>query len=519
MSAPNPQSPPLFRSTLLPRLSALLLVLAGLTSAQTGATKWVATWATAPEPLVSSQSSFNPPAPGLANNSARQVLRVSIGGDTLRMRFTNEYTDVPVKINGATIAVSAGAGIIDTTTTRFFKFSGQDSVTMPANAYVWSDPLAFPLEPGAQVQITLHFGSAPASGTYPGVTVHRGSRTTPRVLAGNQLTARTFAGAATISQGSWVISSMEVRAPQNAGAVAILGNSITDGFGVTTNGFNRWTDVFTTRLLSDSATRHVGVLNGGIGAGNMLSGGVSTPGLQRYKRDLFDHAGVKWVIIYLGVNDIGTANNTAVNTVAQNLIDAYSEIADSARARGIKAYGATITPFNGNNYHNANREAARQALNAWIRTSDKLDGVVDFDRILRNPADTTRLNPTYNNDWLHPNIAGYAHMGNSVDSSLFLDAGTSVRPYGTARGGFAVRAAVTSGRNTEFRVTLPHAAMVSFRVYSAQGRKVAALPARRFASGTHAVQLATSHLPQGVYWYEAKAGSATLTRRLVLQGR
>src|SRR5690606_37404460 len=125
-----------------------------------------------------------PPGIGLANNSVRQVLRVSIGVDTLRMRFTNEYTGVPVKINAVTLAVSAGAGIIDTTTLRYFKFGGQDSVTMPANAYVWSDPLAFPLAAGAQVQVTIHFGAgAPAPGTYPGVTVHRGSRTRPRVLA------------------------------------------------------------------------------------------------------------------------------------------------------------------------------------------------------------------------------------------------------------------------------------------------------------------------------------------------
>src|SRR5690606_36516668 len=135
------------------------------------------------------------------------------------MRFTNEYTNVPVKINAVSIAVSAGAGIIDTATMRFFKFDGRDSVTMPANAYVWSDALPFPLEGGAQLQVTIHFGAgAPTAGTYPGVTVHRGSRTVPRVLAGDQTRARPFTGSVTTAQGqgSWVISSMEVRAPRTA---------------------------------------------------------------------------------------------------------------------------------------------------------------------------------------------------------------------------------------------------------------------------------------------------------------
>ena len=332
--------------------------------------QWIATWATAPEPLVSSQSGFNPPSIGLSNNSVRQVLRVSLGGDTLRMRFTNEYTNVPVKINAVSIAVSEGAGIIDTNTLRYFSFEGDEGVVMPANGSVWSDALPFPLEGGAQLQVTIHFGEGvPAAGTYPGVTVHRGSRTVPRVLAGDQTAAHAFTGSVTTSQGqgSWVISSMEVRAPRTAGAVAILGNSITDGYGVQNDSFTRWTDALTTHLLAHESTREIGVLNGGIGAGAMLNGGVSTPGLQRYQRDLFDHAGVKWVIIALGVNDIG--NTGCSVTTSDNMIEAYTEIADSARARGIKVYGATITPFNGNGYYSTNSEACRQRINAWVRTT------------------------------------------------------------------------------------------------------------------------------------------------------
>jgi len=519
------------RTPHLSRFSCLAVLLLAAVLPVAAQTKWVATWATAPEPLVSSQSGFNPPSIGLSNNSVRQVLRVSLGGDTLRMRFSNEHTNVPVKINGVTLAVSATqngidtAGIIDTLTTRYFKFNGQDSVTMPANGFVWSDAMAFNLTPGARVQVTIHFGAGvPAAGTYPGVTVHRGSRTKPRVVAGNQLTARTTPGAATTSQGqgSFVISSMEVRAPQSAGAVAVLGNSITDGFGVTNGAFTRWTDVFTTRLLAHARTSKVGVLNGGIGAGNLVSGGVSTPGLQRYKRDLFDHAGVKWVILFIGVNDIG--NTGCSMTTSNNVINAFTTIADSARARGIKVYGATITPFNGNSYYSANSEACRQRINEWVRgaalATGKYDAVIDFEKVVRNPTDTSRILTTYNNDGLHPNIAGYAAMGNSIDTNLFIEGGTGVAAQaGVENAGFGIRALALPDGDTRLNIVAPHESRISVTVYSSEGRTVAALPVRRYGAGSHVVTLKTAHLPQGVYWYELKSGSFSVARKLVRTAR
>jgi lysophospholipase L1-like esterase len=481
---------------------------AGSPFAQTAQTKWVATWATAPEPLVSSQSGFNPPAIGLANNSVRQVLRVSLGGDTLRMRFTNEYTNVPVKINGVTIAVNAGSGTIDT--------------TMPASGFVWSDPLAFPLTPGLKVEVTIHFGAgAPAPGTYPGVTVHRGSRTVPRVLAGNQLRALNFSGSTTTSQGqgSWVISSIEVRAPQAAGAVAILGNSITDGFGVTNDAFTRWTDALTTNLLAHARTSKVGVLNGGIGAGNLVSGGVSTPGSQRYKRDLFDHAGVKWIIIFIGVNDIGNNSNCSA-TNSTNVINAYTTIADSARARGIKVYGATITPYNGNSYYSVNSEACRQTVNTWIRTTPKYDAVIDFDKTIRNPSDTTRILTAYNNDGLHPNITGYALMGNSIDTNLFIEAGTGVIGARELPAGYALGESFANGEGgTRIRFTVPRETFVSLKVHSVQGKEIAELAGRTFAPGEHVVGLKGDGFPGGAYLVSMRADGFSVTRTVILPGR
>ena len=484
-------------------------------------TKWVATWGTSPEPLVSGQSGFNPPSIGLANNSVRQVLRVSIGGDTLRMRFSNEYTNVPVKINAVNIAVSTGAGVIDTNTIRNFKFNGADSVTMPANGYVWSDGIAFPLTPGLKVEVTIWFGAgAPAAGTYPGMTVHRGSRTISRILAGNHLRDLNFSGYVTTSQpqGSFVISSIEVRAPQSAGAVAILGNSITDGFGITNESFTRWTDILTTNLLAHAKTSKVGVVNSGIGAGNLVSGGVSTAGLLRYKRDLFDHAGVKWIIILLAVNDIG---NSGCNlTTSNNVIAAYTTIADSAHARGIKVYGGTITPFNGNGYYSLNSEACRERINTWVRTTNKYDAVIDFDKIVRNPADTSRILTTYNNDGLHPNVAGYAVMGNSVDTNLFIEAEASVRGASTSKGYSLSQAGsngVKGGLNVRFRI--PQEGFVSLKVYSMNGKEAATVAGRTFSTGEHRVSLSSGTLKSGVYLVAMKAGAFSVSRKVFVSGQ
>jgi lysophospholipase L1-like esterase len=277
--------------------------------------------------------------------------------------------------------------------------------------------------------------------------------------------------------------------------------------------------VLTTRLIAHESTARTGVLNGGIGAGSLVAGGVSTPGLQRYKRDLFDHAGVKWVVLFIGVNDIG--NSGCSMTTSNNVINAFTTIADSAHARGIKVYGATITPFNGNNYYSANSEACRQRINAWVRTTDKYDAVIDFERIVRNPADTTRILPAYNNDGLHPNIAGYAAMGNAIDTALFASATTGVRGSGSfAHGanGLSAQAAVYAG-SARFRFVLPREAAVSLDLYSSQGRRVASLSTRRLGAGAHALELKTAHLPQGVYWYELKAGEMSATRRIMLKGR
>lgn len=379
-------------------------------------TKWVGTWSTA-EQLV--ETGNNPPSPGLTNNTLRQIVRVSIGGDTLRMRFSNEFSTQPVTLNSVHIALSAGNGAIDTSTDRTLYFDNSPSVTMAAGAVAVSDPFPFALQPRTDLAITIYFGS-----TSTDVTDHPGSRTTSYLLTGNAVARADFTGAVTTDH--WYnINTIEVLAPETAACVAILGNSITDGRGSTTNLQNRWTDIFSETLLQDSSTQHVGVLNLGIGGNCVLSGGLGPTAVSRFDRDILGQSEVRWAIVFEGVNDIGGIKTAAAaNATANNLINAYKQMIVKAHANNIRIYGATITPFKGNSYYNQYSDLCRNTVNQWIRSAGNFDACIDFDKVMRNPLDTASLISSYQNDGLHPDAAGYVTMGESVNLDLFTGADT-----------------------------------------------------------------------------------------------
>ena len=289
-------------------------------------------------------------------------------------------------------------------------FNGESGVTIPANGTVISDAVNFKMDDRQNVAITIHYGSAS-----PSVSGHPGSRTTSYLKEGN---TTDFTGA--IRTDHWYsIQTLEVEAPKKAGAIAILGNSITDGRGSTTNEQNRWADVLSRRLLANKATKRVGVLNMGIGGNCVLGGGLGPAAVNRYQRDLFGQEGVKWIILFEAVNDLGYARN-GVQT-AERIIEVYKKIIDEAHQKGIRVFGATITPFKGNNYYSEDHEKGRSTINTWIRTTDLLDGVIDFDQAVRNPQDPEAMQAQFlfENDWLHLNAKGYETMGNSIDLNLF----------------------------------------------------------------------------------------------------
>ena len=375
---------------------------------------WVGTWGTAPQ-LVERHN--NPPSPGLANNSLRQIVQVSIGGKKVRLKLTNEFSQEATEIRAVELAIAKTAGSsseIDEKSTVSLTFDGKASVEIPAGGKVVSDPVNFKIGTRQNVAITIHYGASSAS-----VSGHPGSRTTSYLKAGH---TTDFSDA--VRTDHWYnILALEVEAPKKAGAVAILGNSITDGRGSTTNEQNRWADVLSRRLLGNKATRQVGVLNMGIGGNCVLGGGLGPAAVNRYERDLFGQEGVKWIILFEAVNDLGYARNG--EQTAQRIIDVYKQIIREAHQKGIRVFGATITPFKGNNYYSDHHEKGRQRLNEWIRTTKMLDGVIDFDQAVGNPQDREAMQRQFlfENDWLHLNAQGYETMGNSIDLNLFTKTG------------------------------------------------------------------------------------------------
>ena len=376
---------------------------------------WVGTWGTAPQ-LVENHN--NPPSPGLGNNSLRQIVQVSIGGDKVRLKLTNEFSQNVTEIKAVELACAKTAGSsseIDESTTVSLTFDGKSSVSIPAGGKVVSDPVKLHLDSRQNVAITIHYGEASSTS----VSGHPGSRTTSYLKAGN---TTDFSEA--VKTDHWYnILALEVEAPKKAGAVAILGNSITDGRGSTTNQQNRWADVLSRRLLANKATRQVGVLNMGIGGNCVLRGGLGPAGVNRYQRDLLGQEGVKWIILFEAVNDLGYSRN-GVQT-AERIIDVYKQIIREAHQKGIYVFGGTITPFKGNNYYSADHENGRNTLNEWIRTTKMLDGVIDFDQAVRDPQDTAAMQQQFlfENDWLHLNAKGYETMGNCIDLNLFTKTG------------------------------------------------------------------------------------------------
>jgi lysophospholipase L1-like esterase len=378
------------------------------------ASHWVGTWATAPQ-LVEVKNM--PPAPGLTGNSLRQIVRVSVGGKKIRLKFTNAFSQGPVTMKEVQVAVSAGGSGIDAKTSKVLKFNGRTKVTMSPGSALVSDPIGFTLKPRMDVAVTIYFEE-----TSPTTSGHPGSRTTSYVLAGNATTVRDFTGAAETDHW-YVLEGMEVLAPAKTAAVAIIGNSITDGRGSDTNKQNRWPDILSERLLLNPSTKHVGVLNLGIGGNCVVRGGLGPTALNRYDRDILGQQGLRWVVVFVGVNDIGGTPNTqeGADRTYDRLIEAYQQFIDKAHAKGLKVYGGTIMPFKGNSYYSEFKEACRNKVNAWIRAAGHFDACIDFDQCMQDPNDRASLpaDMDFQNDFLHPNADGHRKMGEFVDLKLF----------------------------------------------------------------------------------------------------
>jgi len=382
---------------------------------------WIVSWATSqqiPEP------SNALPADDLRDATVRQIFHLSAGGSALRVHVSNAFGTETLHFTAVHIAKSLSPALsaIDPATDKALTFAGLPDVTVPPGAEYISDPVEYPVAALSDLAVTFHFAIP------PGVeTGHPGSRETSYFIHGNLVSAADLPEAEHVDHW-YQVSAIDVLADPKAASVVVLGDSITDGHGATTNGNDRWTDVLATHLQASKDTRDVGVSNQGIGGNHLLTDGLGPSALARFDRDVLAQAGVRWLIVFEGVNDLGGLAREGEVTAAahaervQRVLAAYEQIIVRAHAHGLRVIGATITPYVGSDYYHPGSlsEADRQAVNQWIRSEGHFDAVLDFDAVVRDARQPDRLRSTYDcGDHLHPSPAGYKAMGESIPLSLF----------------------------------------------------------------------------------------------------
>jgi lysophospholipase L1-like esterase len=379
--------------------------------------QWVGTWATSP---YLADGGMN--VRMLSGVTLREIAHISIGGPQVRIRFTNEFGLDPLTISDAHVALSTGAGsgvgAIQPDTDHAITFGGATTVNVPPGAAIFSDPVALEVAPLSDLAVTFYLPPQ----IMRAETYHGFADQDNFVSMGDVSTAPELPQPTTIS--SWYFfDGIDVPATAGSRAIVALGDSITDGALSTHNANHRWPDILAARLQADPNLKNIGVLNVGIGGNRVLNETTGPSAISRICRDMLAQSGARYVIVLESINDIGRLSHLQTpwdGITAEQLEWGLKQIADAAHEHGIKAIGATLTPYGGAGYWSDKGEQVREAVNNWIRTSGTFDGVVDFDKITQDPANPTRFNPAYDSgDHLHPKDAGYQAMGSGIDLWLF----------------------------------------------------------------------------------------------------
>ena len=371
---------------------------------------WVASWGTA-------QMDPGPEAPPPAqwnDVTLRQVVHVTLAARTVRVRFSNAFGTEPLAIDAASLALVAADTV--PASMRLLRFGGSTGVVIPAGAEYASDPVELPHAAGADLAVALHLAAAPSR-----ITGHPGAGATSFIAPGNHVRESRWPAGGTQVGGWFQLAAIEVLADAGAHSVAAIGDSITDGYGSTVDGNDRWPDVLAARLRA-AGMGQVGVVNAGITGNRLLRDGRGPNLAGRFARDVLARAGVSHVIVMIGVNDFGMQHRDHEDTPAARaallaaLEAAHRQLAAQAHARGICVLGATITPYAGGaDYRpSADNESDRQTYNDWIRNAGVFDGVIDFDAALRDPGHPQLLRAAFDNDGLHPSVPGYRAMAAEV---------------------------------------------------------------------------------------------------------
>jgi lysophospholipase L1-like esterase len=388
-------------------------ILAAVSRAQSARPHWVGTWAASPM-LAENPFTVHP----FCGDTLREIVHVSTGGDQVRVRFSNEFGLDPLTILDAHVAVSAAGSQIQEGSDHVLTFGGSNTVQIPPGAVMYSDPVDMHVAPMANLAVSFFLPSQ----TMRGETFHDFAAQDNFVAQGDVSGATDLTNAKTVS--SWYfLDGVDVPASGDARTIVALGDSITDGAHSTPNANHRWPDYLAARLQQDKSLQHVAVIDEGIGGNRVLNDGYGPSALARVDRDVLAQDGVKYMIVLESINDIGRLHRLMApfdNVTAEQLENGLKQVVEAAHEHGIKAIGATLTPYKGAGYYSENGEQVREAVNNWIRTSGVFDGVADFDKATQSPQDPLMFNPQYDSgDHLHPNDAGYYAMAQSIDLAMF----------------------------------------------------------------------------------------------------
>ncbi len=374
--------------------------------------RWLTTWSSAPSTLPGQPD----PTDGPAEQTLRLIVHTSAGGDGVRIRLSNAHGNGPLTVGAASIALQSEGHSIRRGTSATLSFSGQPAVTIPKGAVVFSDPLGYIVPEMTNLSVSLYL---PEESGF--LTAHALSNQTNYVAAnGNQTNALSLDDAT--ETPAWpLLTAIDVIADESLSAIAMVGDSITDGWGSTASANQRWPNHFTRRLFADAAAPNFAVVNAGISGNRVTTEGNTLFGqnLQaRFERDVLALSDVTHMVLMEGINDIGMSPSGNLISSAE-VIAGYRQVIARAHARGIKVIAATLTPYEGAAYFTPEGESVRQEVNAFIRGGGEFDGVIDFEKAVQDPANPSRILPEFTEDKLHPNDAGYKAMAEIVDIGLF----------------------------------------------------------------------------------------------------